>query len=74
MKLASILDLDAPLPSDPFEALVRIRTKLEALNKTTVDTMSGLYPDYVQVVDYLSDVEQRLSVALGSFSITTEVA
>lgn len=72
--LSDLLELSRPLPKDPFEALVAVRARIQALNTRTVDVMSAIYPDYSQVIDQLCSTEERLTRALGSFTTLTGTA
>lgn len=67
MKLADLLELSAPCPKDPFDALVRTRAQIEMVNKRTIEVMSAIYPDYVECVATLGRREEELGAALGSF-------
>lgn len=74
MKLAELIDLDTPLPADPFEALLLTRARMAKVNKRTLELMGAIYPDYEKVVCALGDAEEQLAVGLGSFSLSSEVA
>jgi hypothetical protein len=68
VKLADLLDLNAPLPKDPFEALLVTRARAQKLVHRTVEMMREIYPDYEKCVAQLHATEDKLTTRLGSFS------
>lgn len=74
MRIAELLELEAPLPSDPAEALLATRARMELLQKRTLDVMGALYPDYADCITYLCNLEERLTAQLGTFAQTEGLA
>lgn len=68
MRVADLLNLDAPLPKDPFEALLLTRARMARLQARTIEVMTTIYPDYERVIGALCTKEEELSTALGSFA------
>lgn len=67
MKLAPLLNLDAPLPADPFEALLLVRARAMKLAARTAEVMAAIYPDYTRCVERIVEQEARAESAVGSF-------
>lgn len=72
MRIAELLEIETPLPSDPAEALLATRARMELLQKRTLEVMTTLYADYPQCIAYLCNLEERLTRQLGGISAQQE--
>ncbi len=68
--LTELLELNADIPNDPFEALLQTRARMQRLNGRICAIMTACYPDFETVIQTLGRREEVLLSAVGSFSVT----